>query len=152
MIIRAATGADAERLAEAYAEAFEDAWTAAEIAALMQADGATSLLAEDERGIGGFILGRAVAGEAEILAVGVAPANWRQGLGRALVEALARAAGELGAEALFLEVAEDNAAALALYAGAGFAAAGRRRAYYGRPGGDRVDAVILRRALNTTAP
>jgi multidrug efflux pump subunit AcrA (membrane-fusion protein) len=42
-----------------------------------------------------------------------------------------------------------NAAALALYARAGFAEAGRRPGYYGRPGGDRRDALIL--ALNLPA-
>ena len=46
MIIRAATSADADGLAQAYAGAFQEAWTAPEIATLMRANGATSLLAE----------------------------------------------------------------------------------------------------------
>jgi ribosomal-protein-alanine N-acetyltransferase len=45
-------------------------------------------------------------------------------------------------------VAEDNAGALALYARLGFAAAGRRAGYYGRPAGGAVDAIVMRRALN----
>jgi ribosomal-protein-alanine N-acetyltransferase len=48
---------------------------------------------------------------------------------------------------MFLEVAEDNAAALALYTAAGFATTGRRRAYYRRPGGLLVDALMLRSPL-----
>jgi ribosomal-protein-alanine N-acetyltransferase len=51
-----------------------------------------------------------------------------------------------GATRLFLEVADDNAAALALYARAGFSEAGRRPGYYARPDGVRQDALIL--ALN----
>jgi ribosomal-protein-alanine N-acetyltransferase len=51
-----------------------------------------------------------------------------------------------GATRLFLEVADDNAAALALYARAGFSEAGRRPGYYARPDGGRQDALIL--ALN----
>ena len=49
---------------------------------------------------------------------------------------------------MFLEVAEDNRAARALYAAAGFASVGRRPAYYARPGAaDAVAALILRRDL-----
>ncbi|MDP3371055.1 MAG: ribosomal-protein-alanine acetyltransferase, partial [Brevundimonas sp.] len=54
-----------------------------------------------------------------------------------------------GATRLFLEVAEDNMAALALYAGAGFVEAGRRPGYYARPHGRPRDALVL--ALNLTA-
>jgi ribosomal-protein-alanine N-acetyltransferase len=49
---------------------------------------------------------------------------------------------------LFLEVADDNPAALALYEGSGFEQAGRRRAYYARPDARRADALVLRRPLN----
>jgi ribosomal-protein-alanine N-acetyltransferase len=48
-----------------------------------------------------------------------------------------------GAVAMFLEVAEGNAAARALYGAAGFAEAGRRRRYYADGG----DALVLRREL-----
>jgi ribosomal-protein-alanine N-acetyltransferase len=53
----------------------------------------------------------------------------------------ARAAG---AAAMFLEVAESNAAARALYGGLGFAPVGRRPRYY--ENGE--DALVLRRALD----
>jgi ribosomal-protein-alanine N-acetyltransferase len=97
----------------------------------------------------GFILGRALAGEAEILTLAVAPTHRRRGLGRALLEAAMGVCGTLGAETMFLEVAADNAAAIALYEAAGFAPAGRRKAYYARPGRAAVDALVLRRELNT---
>ncbi|HEY0838393.1 MAG TPA: alanine acetyltransferase, partial [Azospirillum sp.] len=42
--------------------------------------------------------------------------------------------------------AEDNAAARALYAAAGFATVGRRPGYYKRPDG-RVAALVLRRSF-----
>ena len=58
-------------------------------------------------------------------------------------------AAALGAERMFLEVAEGNAAARALYARTGFAGAGRRRGYYARADGSREDALIL--ALNFAA-
>ena len=46
----------------------------------------------------------------------------------------------------FLEVAEDNAAARALYRAAGWNETGRRRGYYPRPGGA-LDAITLAKPL-----
>ena len=49
-----------------------------------------------------------------------------------------------------LEVADDNAGAIALYSGAGFGRVGARRGYYPRETGA-VDALVMRRDLNTKA-
>jgi ribosomal-protein-alanine N-acetyltransferase len=92
----------------------------------------------------GFLLTRVVAGEAEILTFAVVPAAQRQGLGRALLtRALCDLAG-LGAATIYLEVAEHNHPARALYASAGAATIGRRRAYY--PDGG--DALVYRFLLS----
>jgi len=138
--LRPASPDDALALAALHATAFDHAWGAAEIAELTDQPGAFALLAEGE----GFILCRAIAGEAEILTLAVDPAARRRGVGRALVEAAAGLARLASAETLFLEVAEDNDAALALYAGAGFEGVGRRRGYYASG----ADAVVMRLALN----
>lgn len=95
----------------------------------------------------GFLLGRVVAGEAELLTVAVAPDQRRTGLGRRLVTSFLTEAARRGAESVFLEVAEANAPARALYAASGFQPAGRRRAYYQRPDGGTEDALILVRTL-----
>ena len=58
------------------------------------------------------------------------------------------AAKDAGAAILFLEVAEDNAAARVLYARAGFVEIGRRKAYYASPDGRRIDALVLHRDLS----
>ena len=63
------------------------------------------------------------------------PAAWSKGL--------VRAARRAEVKRLFLEVAADNDAAIALYEGLGFKIAGARKAYYQRTGGANVDAVIL---------
>lgn len=139
--LRAARGEDAGDLAALHAAAFASPWSRADLADLLASPGAFALLAEGE----GFILCRAIAGEAEILTLAVAPAARRRGTGRALVEAAAGVAGTLGAETLFLEVAHDNAAALALYDAAGFSRVGLRKGYYASG----ADAVVMRRALNT---
>lgn len=98
----------------------------------------------------GFLLGRAVAGEAELLTLAVDPAQRRAGAGRRLVAGFLAAAAERGAESCFLEVAAGNTAARALYTGAGFAVAGTRRGYYRHPSGGAEDALIMVRA--TTEP
>lgn len=151
MRIREATGEDADLLAAAHARAFDNSWSAADILGLMSAMGGFALMAEMEAGPIGFILGRAIGGEAEILTLVVAPDQRRAGVGEALVEALVREAETRGAEAVYLEVAEDNQPARALYWKCGFEPAGLRRGYYARGGARPVDALVLRRPLNTEA-
>lgn len=95
----------------------------------------------------GFALGRAIAGEAELLTIAVDPDARRSGAGRTLMslfenEAIARESTES-----FLEVAEDNLAALSLYRGGGYRESGRRRGYYRSQNGVILDALVFRKAL-----
>lgn len=90
----------------------------------------------------GFVLARAVAEEAEILALGVLAAHRRNGLGRLLLRAAAGQAQALGANALFLEVASNNVAARALYSQSGLREVGTRKNYYGAT--EDHDALLLR--------
>ncbi|MFY7977246.1 MAG: GNAT family N-acetyltransferase [Brevundimonas sp.] len=139
--LRAAPAGDAAILAGLHAAAFDKPWSAGEIAALMTTPGVFALTVD----LQGFILCRSIAGEAEILTLAVVPAARRLGVGRALVEAAAGLAATQAAGSLFLEVAHDNVAALALYAAAGFERVGLRKGYYLSG----ADAVVMRRALNT---
>ena len=141
-MIRRATADDSPVLARLHAAAFAEPWSEAALAGLVGGSGAFALTGDD-----GFILVRALAGEAEILTLAVSPAARRRGLGRALVQAAAASARQAGAESLFLEVAADNAAALALYADCGFEPVGRRNAYYRRRHERAMDALVLRKTL-----
>jgi ribosomal-protein-alanine N-acetyltransferase len=150
--LRAASETDAPALAQVHARAFDASWAAEDIARLMAIMGGFAFIAEaadeDGGGIIGFILARAVGGEAEILTLAVAPWARRKGVGLALVGVAAEEAVRRGAAALFLEVAADNSAAIALYRAAGFEEAGFRRGYYARSGAPHADALVLRRPLN----
>ncbi len=117
-------------------------WSAAEFAAML-ADPLVFALTEAE----GFVLGRAVAGEAELLTLAVAPQARRRGVGGRLVARFVYQARLRGADEAFLEVAAGNTGALMLYRAHGFAGAGLRRDYYRHPDGRAEDALILRRAL-----
>ena len=79
------------------------------------------------------MLARAAGGEAEILTLAVAPGARGTGAGpRACCRPPSPRRRHWGAEAMFLEVGADNPAALALYAGLGFAKVGTRKGYYAR--------------------
>jgi tRNA threonylcarbamoyladenosine biosynthesis protein TsaB len=143
--LRALSSTDGPVVAEIHASAFEEGWAAEDILRFASADlGGLGLVAEVDGGVlAGFVVGRVIAGEAEVLTLAVRPAFRRRGLGRALLSAVLAAA-----DAAFLEVAEDNVAAIALYRGLGFERVGRRGAYYSRRSGA-ADAIVMRRALNT---
>jgi ribosomal-protein-alanine N-acetyltransferase len=145
--IRGATRDDGPALATLHAAAFDEPWSADDILRFAEDRGGFALVADADDTPAGFILCRMIAGEAEVLTLAVAPAARRRGIARALLEAaivLARPT----ADTMFLEVAADNPGAAALYAGAGFETVGRRAGYYGRAGGS-VDALVMRRALNS---
>jgi [ribosomal protein S18]-alanine N-acetyltransferase len=129
-----------ETLAAVHARAFveERAWTAAEFAALLAQKSA--LVAGDARS---FVLGRVTLDEAEVLTLATDPSHRRQGLARVGLAAFEAGAAGRGAGRVFLEVAEDNTAARALYAAAGYAQVGRRARYYA--GG--VAALVLEKRL-----
>ncbi|CAN7469144.1 GNAT family N-acetyltransferase [Phenylobacterium sp. LjRoot225] len=141
------TPADAPAMAEVHAQAFPGAWDAEAFCDLMEAAGVFGLLAGTAPAQG-VILCRVAAGEMEVLTVGVAPAARQQGVGKALMTAALGAARQAGAEAAFLEVAVDNAAAVALYARLGFRRAGLRRGYYDRGEEGRADALVMRLDLS----
>jgi ribosomal-protein-alanine N-acetyltransferase len=149
--VRAAGADRAAVFAALHLQAFDRPWSADELQRVMDGPCTFTLEAVRQEQPVGFIVVRAVAGEAEILTLAVHPEARRQGLGRTLVEAAATTAQTFGAEAFWLEVAVDNEAATALYAAVGFEAAGRRPGYYGRKGGERVDALVMRRLLNSVA-
>jgi ribosomal-protein-alanine N-acetyltransferase len=140
--MREAGSTDAGGMAEIHAEAFDHPWSADSFEALLNESGAGALIAGQE----GFILWRTAAGEAEILTLAVAPAVRRRGLARALLTEACKRARNDGAEAMFLEVSDQNAAAVALYDGAGFARAGLRRGYYASLVPPQ-DALVMRLAL-----
>lgn len=81
----------------------------------------------------GFCAFWLVGDQAHINQLAIHPDRRRQGLGRHLIEAVAREAARLGAGELTLEVRESNAAALALYEATGFVREAVRKNYYTNP-------------------
>lgn len=130
-----------EELASLHARAFAGqgrAWSAAEFTELLSSG---PVFAVD--GGQGFALGRVVAGEAELLTIATAPEARRQGIGARTLCTFEQEAMSGGAVRIFLEVAQDNRAAIALYLGAGYVEVARRAGYYRRPDGTRTDAIVM---------
>lgn len=142
--VRAADLADAPALAALHARAFPRGWSQTEIGDLM-ARGAFGFMAGGPP-LKGFVLAWAPGPEAEILTLVTAPEHRREGWGSRLLTAAMAAAAAQGAHAMLLEVADDNAAARALYSASGFVEVGRRLRYYQRESGA-ADALVLRREL-----
>nr|MEA2798122.1 [ribosomal protein S18]-alanine N-acetyltransferase [Phenylobacterium sp.] len=148
-VIRA-TAAECEAMAAAHAQAFPAPWREDEFEDLLEGEGIYGFLAAGAEPLG-VILCRVAAEEMEVLTLAVTPGARRRGVARALMAAAIPAARDLGAEAVFLEVAVDNEAAIALYAALGFGRAGLRKAYYDRGAAGSADALVMRLDLNAAA-
>ncbi|OSP56078.1 hypothetical protein BV911_03840 [Pseudoruegeria sp. SK021] len=117
-------------------------WSTVEFTDILNQRGVFSVSAAS-----GFALGRALAGEVELLTLAVDPAHRRCGTGARLLAQFEQAARARQSTEAFLEVADDNAAARALYARAGYVQVGQRPGYYQPKTGPAIPALILRKAL-----
>jgi len=143
--VRDATVAHADVLAHIHREASAEPWSLESITGLLSTPGAFALLAKNDSGEPlGFVIMRCGGGEAEVLTLATRPEVRRLGVGRALMKAALDKTQSVAVQTVFLEVAEDNLPARALYAALDFDAVGRRAGYYGRTGGPRVDAVVMK--------
>lgn len=96
-----------------------------------------------------FALGRAIAGEAELLTLVTHP-NYRNfGRGRACLLEFEVTARQRNAQTVFLEVAANNFAARSLYRSAGYRCTGLRKLYYRLTDGESVDAEIYSKSLGS---
>ena len=144
--LRADAAAECARI---HATGFAYPWSAAEMEQLIGDRAAVGTAALDPASakLRGFALSRVAADEAEVLTIAVDPGQRRAGVGRDLLRAHMAAVAAAGAAALFLEVDEGNAAALALYAREKFVKVGERRGYYKMPNGKPASAWVMRRDL-----
>jgi ribosomal-protein-alanine N-acetyltransferase len=140
--------ADAKELARIHALGFYRGWPVGEFESFL-ADEATPVYVacDAKRRIAGFALIRIAADEAELLTIAVDP-KWR---GKRIGQALLRAAfADLlmsPARRMFLEVSEDNGAAIKLYQREGFATISSRKGYYPKPDGSQATALVMARDL-----
>ena len=114
-------------------------WSEEALAGALNAAPEQFLVARTKREIVGFILGRTIGNEAEILNLAIEPGWRRTGVGTALVSALRKQYDAGGIVRVFLEVRESNRGAIAFYEGLGFQRVGKRVGYYRDP----VEAAVV---------
>lgn len=107
----------------------------------------TSWVAEQDGCVAGFLIGRGVADEFEILNMAVARAQRRRGIAGQLVHEALLSARKAGAKRAYLEVRASNESAISLYARHGFTQSGRRERYYESPP---EDALLFTVEMNST--
>lgn len=98
----------------------------------------------------GFALSRTGFEEEELLLLAVLPEFRGRGLGRALLEQLAKSANQRGAHRLLLEMRKGNPAER-LYSTFGFLKIGERKDYYRFSDGSRVDAITFAAQLGSSS-
>tara|TARA_Y100001936_G_scaffold254084_1_gene324609 strand:+ start:27974 stop:28447 length:474 start_codon:yes stop_codon:yes gene_type:complete len=138
--------ADIEIVAKIHATCFFDAWGPKMIQQVLDMPGTFGLVARRENysSIIGFALARVAADECELLSLGVESEYRANGTGTQLLHAsMARAIAER-ARWFFLEVAEDNDAALRLYRAHGLTKVGIRPNYYENSDGSKTSALTMR--------
>jgi tRNA threonylcarbamoyladenosine biosynthesis protein TsaB len=134
LAIRVCRPEDAEEVAKVLRESSEAAkWSVESLRELFGSVGTVALVREEAEHVTGFIIGRQVLDQAEILNLAVTPAWRRKGQGVALLGAVLEKFARWGVSRVFLEVRESNELGIAFYSKRGFTKTGRRPGYYREP-------------------
>lgn len=144
-IIRALRDDDLEAVLAIAQDSPEAAnWSRESYLELLRESSALGLVWEDSGAVAGFLVGRVVADQAEVLNLAIQENRRRCGAATALLLAAHENFRARGAHTVYLEVRQSNAGAIAFYLKHAFAISGRRRAYYSVP---LEDAVIMSKKL-----
>ena len=108
-------------------------WPEASVKEVLEWKGSLGIVIEANGKVVGFLIGRQTIEEAEVLNLAVVPGSRRKGMGGALLQAAVEEFRTCGANRVYLEVRESNAAGIAFYEKHGFGKAGRREGYYRDP-------------------
>jgi [ribosomal protein S18]-alanine N-acetyltransferase len=119
-------------------------WSRESYEKLCRSEGFLGFVSETAGNVSGFVVGRQMADEGEILNVAVRRKNRRKGEGQALLSAVLEQLQTRGVRRVYLEVRESYETGIAFYQAQGFAKTGRRQGYYREP---EEAAVLMERKL-----
>ena len=141
----------AELLASIYAQAFENApeqkWGYKELHELLSVTGTTSFVICRDGEPVGFALLRVIAGEGELITLCILPKWCNNGYATTLLEWITDTMQLRSIKRLFLEVRENNEAAIKLYKKGSFKTIGRRKGYYSSHQAENIDALVMQYQL-----
>ncbi|MDZ7823995.1 MAG: ribosomal protein S18-alanine N-acetyltransferase [Ahrensia sp.] len=139
----------ADEISAIHAKTFDPSWSDGEFQALINTAHISGLIMRTPHNRGGeivgFVLMRAVVGEAEILTIAIEPKWQQRGVGHALMESVVKELKAKDISSLFLEVAEANWNAVKLYQRLGFEQVATRKNYYHLREGVKSNALVMRR-------
>lgn len=132
--VRSFRSDDADTVMEIVQESPEAAiWSRASYTKFAEEDGAVALVIDTDGEISGFLIGRRVGDQAEVLNLAVRTTHRRKAEGTVLLAAALDEWRLRGAKSVYLEVRESNTGAIAFYERHGFTKMGRRKGYYREP-------------------
>lgn len=141
---------DSEALAALHASCFSHGWDAADFDTYLSRDTDDVLGLYIKTRLAGLSVLRSAADQSDILTICVAKKYRKKGAGKALLNASEAALKARGSTIVFLDVAEDNPGAIALYRHNGYVQHGRRSGYYRRPDA-RIGALLFQKRLGAPA-
>lgn len=119
-------------------------WSRESYLELLRQTGVLGLAWQESGALAGFLIGRTVADQAEVLNLAIQENRRRRGGATALLTSALERFRADGAHSVYLEVRQSNASAVSFYSKHGFEISGHRRAYYSVP---LEDAVIMKKKL-----
>lgn len=137
-IIRRMTEKDIDSVWEIERLSFSVPWSRESFLSELENDYAIYFVYEEDAKVWGFAGMHHIVDEGHITNIAVHPQKRRQGIGKALLDALICYAKENGIIGLTLEVRSRNIAAISLYKSFGFKEMGLRKNYYTNPSDDAV--------------
>lgn len=143
MVVREMLAEDLDQVMEIEKDLFSVPWTREGFFAFLLKDNAMFLVVEEKGKILGYCGLLMVLDEGDITNVAVRRDRQKEGIGRFLMESMARLASEQGISLIHLEVRAGNQSAIRLYQRCGFIQDGLRKNYYTDPV---EDAVLMSRA------
>jgi ribosomal-protein-alanine acetyltransferase len=146
--IQDASAKDLDRLHEIEKECFNtEAFTKRQLASLLAGYNTVSIMAKEKDTIIGFVIGTIEFEDdtpiGHVLTIDVSPSHRRRGVGLFLLESLEKISRMRKVKESRLEVRENNAQALSLYAKAGYERIGKLEGYYGH-----ADGLLLTKRLH----
>lgn len=137
---------DAKPLYLVHKECFPIYWKEQEISEMLLASGTKAWLARTGAPVG-MLMTRAQFEQAEILTIGVAPKAQKSGIAKRMMAMAEKDLAAAGVKKIFLEVAENNDSAKALYLKIGYSEVSRRKGYYKQADGSLIDALVMAKEL-----
>ena len=138
-------------MASIHKTGFAHPWDEGALRNLMDKPNSLALAAfESPRELVGFIITRQAGDECEVLTIVANSKKRRAGIASSLLAHALELSRLRGAHRMFLEVASDNKAALALYEKHGFKEISRRTGYYQQGRNAPEDALVMAKQLRSS--